>query len=98
MINRTGITNVGLKSIAQIKTLKTLWMRGLDIGDKGIAYFRGHPEIQWIIAGNTRVSDASIAVFLSMPKLRSLGLRKSHVTGAGADKLKAAKPKLPVSF
>jgi hypothetical protein len=87
-----------MRDLAKVGTLKSLWIDRTAVGDRGMRYFANHPTLRWVKADSSQLTDASIPTFMKMPALQSLNLRKTKVTPGAVDRLKAARPKLRVSY
>jgi hypothetical protein len=77
----------GLAAIAKIQTLRVLWVGHSRVTDKGVEALRGHPNIEEFKIRSqgrpNRITDKSVAVLATLPKLKRLGLHETFVTYDG---------------
>jgi len=93
----TGVTDEGLKSIAQMPNLRKLQLEGANITDAGLKHLSGLKNLTDLILNNTKVTDAGMEAVSQIPKLQNLTLFGTKVTETGVGTLKRAKPDLKIS-
>jgi hypothetical protein len=94
-LDLTDVTDDGMKSLAELKKLKSLTVCGgrPSVGDAGISYLKTAPNLEHLELINTQVTDAGLSALKDMPSLRSLVLfhekwREPTFTDAGLVHLK----------
>jgi hypothetical protein len=90
----TDATNGGMKSLAGIKTLKSLRIIGGSVGDEGFSYVARISSIERLELTNTSISDRSVPRLKDLPRLRWLSIVCDPVsyprfTDAGLEDMKA---------
>lgn len=99
-IQRTKVTNHGLKTVGMLKSLKTLKLGGYgtQIGDEGIAALEGLSELETLVVSRTRISDDAVKHVAKFKKLKSLTVRETQLSAEGLDELRAALPTCKIFF
>lgn len=69
--------------------LSHLDLSNTEITDAGIAKLRGHAGIEWLNVSGTAITDDGLSALGELPKLRSLWLVDSAITGEAFKKLNA---------
>ena len=68
------------------------------VEDGDVAGLAELAELKWLVLDNTNVSDAGLAFFYRLTKLRRLYVRGSRVTAEGVQRLQLALPKVKVLY
>jgi Leucine-rich repeat (LRR) protein len=76
------ITDDALRSIAQIKTLRTLNLSFANVTDAGVKHLAGLPDLQSLTLNDTEFSDEGVRHLASLSSLKHLWLRNTKVTDA----------------
>ncbi|MGI8978032.1 MAG: leucine-rich repeat domain-containing protein [Pirellulaceae bacterium] len=87
-LSGTHLSDLGLATLAGLPCIDTLSLQQNEVSDEGVKALRDNPTIEVLWLGSTgnhrsQISDASIPVFASMPKLRVLELQRTQVTVKG---------------
>jgi len=96
-LSKSVITDAALKSLSAHRSLQSVTLDGTAVTDQGLshlAHLRGLEVLQ--LYDCDAVTDSGIAYLSGLPKLRSLAVGGTQVTGAGAKKLKASLPNLSI--
>ncbi|HEY5908530.1 MAG TPA: c-type cytochrome domain-containing protein [Vicinamibacteria bacterium] len=96
-LSRTGITDAGLKALAQMPNLEHLDLRGTAVGDEGVKALANLKNLHTLGLYGTRVTDAGLEALRALPSLRRLYVGGTKVTGPGLDALRKARPELQVT-
>jgi hypothetical protein len=87
-IDRTAITDAGLKDIAKLKLLTSLSLdSNPKITDKGIHELTALTELQNLQVAGTPITDKSVPSFAKMKKLKSLFIVDTRITPKGVAEL-----------
>jgi Leucine-rich repeat (LRR) protein len=70
----TNILGTGLKSLAQLKSLKKLWLSGTHVGDNELSYLLKLPSLEGLGLRDTPTSDTGMAVVGKIVSLEVLSL------------------------
>lgn len=93
-MQRNKITDAGLPALAGSRTLKSLWIGGLEeqsaISDAGLVHLANLPQLEELDLQNTRVTPAGLTPLQKLPKLKWLMLN-----GSAADDYAAVAPLFP---
>ena len=75
-LNLTDVTDRGMKSLAALKSLRSLTVYGgrLSVGDEGFSYIATISSLEHLELINTRVTDRSLPSLKDLPNLQSLTL------------------------
>ena len=87
----------GMEALAKLPALIEFGGWHNRITDAGIAFFRNHPTIESLAFGafwEQRISDDSLDVLSTCPKLRKLRIMETYLTWKGLSKLVARKETL----
>ena len=91
---RTGITDAGLKWIADLGELTSLDIEAsqeqMEITDKGTVHIGTLTKLETLELKSTRITDAGLAQLKSLTRLKELCLNAAPLTGAGLERLKGA--------
>jgi uncharacterized membrane protein len=96
-LSRTGITDGGLKVLAQMPSLKHLDLRGTVVGDDGVRALDGLHNLEALSLYGTRVTDAGLKTLQGLPSLRRVYVGGTRVTKAGLEALRKARTELEVT-
>lgn len=77
----SSITNEGLKTIAQLKSLRQLELRGTKISD--VSPLAALPELEALSASFSEVRETNFESLQQFPKLRSFGAAGLKITDSG---------------
>ena len=88
-----GLTDECMKSIATLKNLKRLKLRGSPIKGPGLAEIAGFEKLEYLELSETSMGDDAIQVVATLPKLKRLDLWLTQV-GDGAIEAIAKVPTL----
>lgn len=90
----------GMKALAQIQSLRSIAIGHSKVTDEGIAALRGHPNIEeasFSPMGAPKITNQTLAVLATLPKIQRIGMNETFVTYAGGfEHLKAKKGQLAV--
>jgi hypothetical protein len=82
-----GFNDEGMKALASIPTLRRVDIVHSKVSDKGLAALKGHAAIEeFKISSQARpqhITEKSIAVLATLPKLRVLGVNETFLTYEG---------------
>ena len=92
----SGITDEGLKSIANMTELRKLQLDGANVTDTGLKHLSGLKNLTDLTLSNTKVTDAGMETLSKLPKLATLMVFETKVTESGVGVLKRAKPDIKV--
>ncbi len=59
-LSRTKVTDAGLKHLAGLKQLRTLYLDHTKVTDAGLKHLSGLRQLQWLHLGHTQVTDAGL--------------------------------------
>lgn len=88
-----GVTDAGIRHLAQLSRLRYLDLSGTSITDEGLAVVRALPELETLSLAWTRVTDAGVTNLAGCERLRNLNLQGTS-TGDGALRALAGKARL----
>ncbi len=86
-LTETGVTDEGLKHIAGMKQLRSLYLPP-QIGDAGLAHLVGLTELADVSLAGSKVTDAGLAHLKGLTKLAGINLVNTGITDAGLAHLK----------
>ncbi len=89
---RTKVTDVGLKSLAGMKSLTELHLENTAVTDAGLDQLKPLASLEYLNLYGTKVTDAGAAKLGSLPKLKAIYLWQTAVTKNGVTALKKALP------
>lgn len=89
-IDRTPITDDGLKHLKQIKELDSLDLEFTAITDAGLSHISHMTSLKKLDLEGTKITDAGLKHLRKMKKLTALDLRNTDVSRTAADKLRKA--------
>jgi len=92
-LNRSSITDEGIRSILKIPDLKILSLGETHISDDSLAILANHPTLVHLSLDQTRITDKALEHVATIPNLEELFLWKGAITDQGCTKL-AKMPKL----
>lgn len=95
-ISQSHLSDQGLAMLASLPCIERLSLQQNEVSDEGVKTLRDNATIETLWIGRTgnpqsRISDASIPVFASMPNLRVLDLQHTQVTVEGLKALRGHK-------
>jgi hypothetical protein len=96
-LSRTGITDAGLKVLAQMPKLERLDLRGTAVGDDGARALAGLNNLETLSLYGTRVTDAGVEALRGLRSLRRLYVGGTKVTEPGLDALRKTRKELHVT-
>lgn len=83
----TQITDRGLESLANAKSLKRISMATTNLTGEGFRAFRPESALMWIRASESKITDGGFAAIARLKRLKYLGLRGTAITTAGVKHL-----------
>jgi uncharacterized membrane protein len=95
---RTGITDVGLASLANYTQLRRLHLQNTQIGDDALVYVAGLSYLEYLNLYGTHVTDAGLAHLSRLPNLQKIYVWQTDVTSEGAAALADAIPGIDVDL
>jgi Leucine-rich repeat (LRR) protein len=90
-LNRTGITDRGLKHLRPLTNLPWLMLIETRVTDEGLAELRDLKAMRRLYLDGTQVTDAGLAHLANMVEMRSLLLSGTRITDAGLAQLHGMK-------
>ncbi|HZZ70887.1 MAG TPA: protein kinase [Pirellulales bacterium] len=97
-LSQTKITDLGLGELATLPELRDLNLQKTTVGDEGLAALAKLPELENLVLTDTQVGDRGLLQLVGLENLRTIALNGTRVTVAGVEGLKAARPKLNVTW
>jgi Leucine-rich repeat (LRR) protein len=94
----TRVSDAGLAHLKGLTDLVALELADTRVSDDGLVHLKGLTKLKGLQLPGTRVSDASLKSFTSLPSLSHLGLVSTRVSARGFADLKAALPKVQVTW
>ena len=79
----TEVTDVGLKELAQLKSLQALNLNLTEVTDAGLKELARLKSLQALDLSDTQVTDAGLKELARLKSLQALGLSDTQVTDAG---------------
>jgi hypothetical protein len=92
----TAVTDAGLKHLAGLKRLQSLYCGYTKVTDTGLKHLAGLQQLQSLDLQSTWVTDAGLKHLAGLKRLRTLLLQRTQVTAAAQDDLQKALPKLDI--
>jgi Leucine-rich repeat (LRR) protein len=83
VLEKKPITDAGLKELAGIQSLETLYLGNTAVTDEGLKVLATLPALRTLRLNGTQVSDAGLAEVAKVPKLVMLNLDNTKVTPSG---------------
>jgi hypothetical protein len=80
-IYHRDITDVGIRSLADIPQLKGLFVSRTRLTDDGLQAFAGHDDLSSLGLHGTEVTAAGLPVLATLPRLRHLDMSGTDITG-----------------
>ena len=90
---RTGVTDGGLVTISQLKSLTELRLGGTKVSDMGLLHLTGLQHLRILGLGNTAVTDTGLILLESLQQLEAVGVGPSSnkgVSEAGCQRLRTS--------
>ena len=78
-----GMTDKGLKALAGLQQLQSLFLNDTDVTDAGLKELAGLTQLRFLDLGGTEVTGAGLKALAGLKELRILILIKAKVTEAG---------------
>jgi WD40 repeat protein/Leucine-rich repeat (LRR) protein len=97
-LDRTAITDAGVASLKDLKSLEILWLRGTKVSDAGLAHIAGLSNLTFISLDNTAITDDGLKHIEKLGNLRLLNLNSTGVTAEGVKKLQAIIPHCKIAW
>ena len=88
-LERTRITNDGLRNLQDLRSVRTLILASTRINDDGMEIVASFPRLQMLSLARTRVTDEGLSHLENSHALERLYLGGSRVNGSGLGALKA---------
>jgi len=88
LINRTQVTDAGLKHLKGVTSLRALQLANTQVTDAGLKHLKGLTDLYGLDLNRTQVTDAGLKHLKGMTSLRTLQLNQTQVTDAGLKHLK----------
>ena len=82
-INRSKITDAGLRHLGGLSQLKELDLSDNAITDEGLKHLADLVNLEKLVLDRTRVTGNGLAHLANLPKLRGISLSGASLTGAG---------------
>jgi hypothetical protein len=92
-INADGVTDHGVRQLAELRTLVVCVLFDSQITDEGLADLASLPNLRALVLHRAKITDAGLNELASSPRLLCLDLGQTSVTDAGLESL-VAFPKL----
>jgi Leucine-rich repeat (LRR) protein len=86
-----NVTDAGLKELARLKSLQTLFLSETNVTDTGMKELAGLKSLQTLILDGTKVTDAGLKELAGLKSLQGLNLTGTKVTDAGLKELAGLK-------
>lgn len=83
ILDRTGVTDDGLKSLAGLKGLQALSLNGTKVTGTGFAHLTGFNELHTLAYTDVPVSNAAMAHLKNFPRLRALSIYRCELDDEG---------------
>ena len=64
-----------LKALASCSGLELIYLYQTNVSDEGMRHLRGHPQLTGVRVSRTLVTDKSLEIFASMPRLKFLEIQ-----------------------
>jgi uncharacterized membrane protein len=96
-LSRTGVSDQGLKVLAEMPNLEHLDLRGTSVGDEGLRALAGLDRLETLGLYGTQVTDAGLVAIEALPSLRRLHLGGTAVTEAGREGLRETRGELQLT-
>lgn len=87
-----------LEHAAEVESFEWIVLNGTDATDEDLAPLAGHPNLSGVRLDYTQVSDPTLKVLATLPKLKFLSLSLTKVTPQGLTDFKKAKPNVEVAI
>ena len=91
-LNRTQVTDSGLKKLVGLKQLQTLQLGRTRVTDAGLKEMSALKQLQTLYLGSTKVTDAGLKELAGFKQLEKLYLAETQVTDPGVAALRKALP------
>jgi hypothetical protein len=91
------VTDAGLRNLACLENLETLFLPVTSIGDTGLKELTPLKQLRRLSLASTRVTDAGLKELVSLENLQYLDLSGTAVTDAAVQKLQRALPKCEIN-
>jgi internalin A len=95
-LDRTEVTDAGLKHLAGLKRLQNLKLYGTKVTDAGLKELAGLKQLKHLSLYKSEVTDAGLKHLARFKQLKTFNLSKTKVTAKGIADLKKALPKLRI--
>lgn len=82
-LSRTKITDEGLKTVAQLPSLRQLHIDHTVISDNGVKSLTSLTELNYLNVVNTKISDHGLSYLSSLKKIRNIFVYQTQVTANG---------------
>lgn len=98
-LNGLSCSDEGLVPLGKLPALRQLALNSFPrVTSQGLAHLVGLPNLTILDLENTPIDDGGVKHLKQMSLLRVLTLRKTRLTAAGIDELKAALPKCLITW
>lgn len=97
-LNKTQITDAGLKHLAGMKQLRRLHLANTAITDAGVKHLAGLENLETLNIYGTKVSNAVLETVASLPKLKKVFLYDTQVEPRAAFRFLNQHPDLDVNL
>ncbi|HEX6212841.1 MAG TPA: c-type cytochrome domain-containing protein [Methylomirabilota bacterium] len=94
----TAVTDAGLTALARFPHLTRLRLDRTAIGDAGLVHVGHLSRLESLNLYGTKVTDEGLSHLEELASLRTLYLWQTAATAAGAERLRAANPRLEVDL
>lgn len=95
---RAGITDEGIKALAETSNLFELSVHGSPITDAGVVYLAEMDNLESLDLRATNITDEAVSTLVTLPNLRSLDIQGSGITRDGVMRLHHALPECEINY
>ena len=97
-LSQTKITDLGLAKLAALPELRDLNLQKTMVGDDGVTGIGKLPRLENLFLTDTQVTDRGLLQLVGLEELHTVALNGTKVTLTGVDGIKAALPKLKITW
>jgi serine/threonine protein kinase len=95
----TRVSDAGLAgTIKELPNIRFIHLGYSRVSDTGLAHLKDYKSLTTLDLGGCQVSDAGLEQLAGCPKLVSVNVEHTQVTGAGVKKLSAALPRCTIKW
>jgi hypothetical protein len=89
---KRGVIDAGLKYLARLIHLQTLYLSDTEVTDSGLVHIEGLSDLRVLHLRDTQITDAGLENLRALRQLQDLDICGTNVTDAGVAKLQQALP------